>query len=408
MKLHLIVLVFLTCFGTAISAQNGCTDPQALNFDPQAIVDDGSCQYPPTSYTIPNRFALDASLEETSGLTFFDGALWTINDSGNPPLLFKLNPNDGTILETWYLDATLNYDWEAIAHSADEVFIADFGNNGGNRQNLHILRIQRDDLAQNDTLTASTIYFSFTEQTDFSNQYQQTNFDVEAFFHHDDSLFIFTKNWGNEKTYLYALPVENDTFSLSVRDSMHVGGLVTGASYSEPLQTAVVTGYEDIGSGLYQSFCWILKDFQGNKYLSGNRRRIDLGLAIGVGQNEGVYLFPDGSGYISAERIAPFLSSAFLNYFDFSGYLSDSLDLQESEMADLKLYPNPANTEIHIDLPHIVVNSTLEIYNSENQLMFSKEVRQTKQTISIENWPVGTYIVYLPSVHRYSSFVVLR
>jgi hypothetical protein len=386
----------------------GCTDAQALNYDPSATVDDGSCQYPPTQYTIVNRYALSASLEETSGLTFFDGTLWTVNDSGNPPLLFQLNPQNGNILNTWVLDSVLNYDWEAITHSQNEIFIADFGNNGGNRQNLHILRIPRAALSSSDTLTPSTLDFSFSEQVDFTASYQQTNFDVEAFFHHDDSLFIFTKNWGNEKTYLYALPTDLDSAILSVRDSMDIGGLVTGASFSPAIQTAVLTGYEHIGSGLYQSFCWILKDFQGNDFFGGNRRRIDLGLAIGVGQNEGICLFADASGYISAERISPFLSSAFLNEFDFSAYLQDSLSVLESVLQPPTIYPNPANSLVYIDLDQHLIGSDMEIYDAENQLIYKKRINHKKETITVDNWPIGTYVLYLPAIHGYSSFVIIR
>jgi hypothetical protein len=408
LKHQALIFALTSLISASIHAQSGCTDAQAINYDPTATIDDGSCQYGPTQYTITDRYALSNSLEETSGLTFFNGSLWTINDSGNPPYLFQLNPQNGNILNTWVIDSVLNYDWEAITHSQDEIFIADFGNNGGNRQNLHILRIQRSDLSHSDTLTASTIHFSFSEQIDFSNQYQQTNFDVEAFFHHDDSLFIFTKNWGNEKTYLYALPTNIDSAVLSVRDSMDVGGLITGASYSENIQTAVLTGYEHIGSGLYQSFCWILKDFQGNDFIGGNQRRIDLGLAIGVGQNEGIFLFSDGTGFISAERIAPFLSSAFLNEFDFSGFLSDTLSIYEFTHSFPTIYPNPANSSIFIDLPLSFAGSDLEVYDSENKLIFKKRIHHQKEMITIENWPIGTYILYLPKVHRYASFVIIR
>lgn len=408
MRLAQTIFLFLfLMYSTSGFAQTGCTDPQALNFDSTAVYDDGSCVYPTTQYAIPERINLSSELHETSGLTYFDGALWTINDSDNLPHLYKVSSTDGTVIGTWPIDPALNYDWEALTHSDQFIFIADFGNNAGNRTNLHILRIPRTQLATEDTLTPDEIHFSFAEQTDFNAPYQQSNYDVEAIFHHADTLYIFTKNWDNQKTYLYGLPATPDTFSISVIDSMDVGGLVTGASYNEHLQIAVLTGYENMGNGIYRSFCWILKDFQGTDFLGGNKRRIELGLSIGVGQNEGIFLFGDGTGYISAEQIQPFNASAFLNRFDFAPFIQGTLYTYENDIAQIKVHPVPASQWLELTVPKSAVGFDVEFYNNSAAIIERRTIRDTTEALDISLWPAGHYIAYIPKLHWSIHFVII-
>ena len=46
---------------------------------------------------------LNDSIQETSGLNFFDGKLYTFNDSGNPPELYEIDKNSGKILRERHL-----------------------------------------------------------------------------------------------------------------------------------------------------------------------------------------------------------------------------------------------------------------------------------------------------------------
>ena len=63
-------------------AQWGCTDPQANNFDPNAILNDGSCQYNTTNYSMTLVQNLNDVLQENSGLVRVGNYLYTVNDSG--------------------------------------------------------------------------------------------------------------------------------------------------------------------------------------------------------------------------------------------------------------------------------------------------------------------------------------
>ncbi|WP_435524481.1 hypothetical protein [Chryseobacterium indoltheticum] len=44
---------------------------------------------------------LNDSIKETSGLNFFNGKLYTFNDSGNPAELYEIDKNSGKILKSF-------------------------------------------------------------------------------------------------------------------------------------------------------------------------------------------------------------------------------------------------------------------------------------------------------------------
>ena len=57
------LLTFLLLSSTTlVEAQNGCTDPQALNYDVAANQNDGSCIYPVTNYSLTNLAILNGEV----------------------------------------------------------------------------------------------------------------------------------------------------------------------------------------------------------------------------------------------------------------------------------------------------------------------------------------------------------
>ena len=83
----------------------GCTDEQAFNYDPDALVDDGSCYYPVLGYTDPEALNFDADAEEDDGSCYYeDDVLGCTDESAlnhNPDATY----DDGSCL---YPDLTLN------------------------------------------------------------------------------------------------------------------------------------------------------------------------------------------------------------------------------------------------------------------------------------------------------------
>lgn len=79
-SLFLVLLIIVTDTYAQIS---GCTDPEANNYNSSATINDGSCTYNVTIYNPPVKFLLSDEIEESSGLAYLNGKLWTINYKTN-------------------------------------------------------------------------------------------------------------------------------------------------------------------------------------------------------------------------------------------------------------------------------------------------------------------------------------
>ncbi len=196
------------------------------------------------TYSLENKTRLSDTLSESSGLIQVNGKFFTHGDSGDEPNIYEIDTFSGCIKSIYKVPGATNIDWEEITYNDSFVFIGDFGNNAGNRKNLVIYKLKIVDLLNLDTMAkVGEIAFSYANQTDFSNKTYQTNFDAEAMIATDSGLFIFTKNWGNFKTYVYRCPKEKGNYSIRLVDSFNVGGLTTGASYLKGADQLVLCGY---------------------------------------------------------------------------------------------------------------------------------------------------------------------
>jgi hypothetical protein len=72
------------------------------------------------------------------------GVFWTHNDGGNSPVLYAITREGALIRE--YVVAAKNNDWEDIAiDDAGHLYIADTGNNNGDRKQVFVLRVDEPD-----------------------------------------------------------------------------------------------------------------------------------------------------------------------------------------------------------------------------------------------------------------------
>ena len=338
-----------------LTGQEGCTDPLANNFSPTAITNDGSCTYDLTSYTPQEITDLSSPLlNENSGLVYFNESIWTINDGGNASSVYQLDTLGNLIREIEITNAQ-NTDWEAISHNNTQLFIGDFGNNSGSRQNLCIYSIDKLEI-QDSSLTeiqAEKRFFTYEDQSQFNWSTNGHNYDCEAFIAREDSLYLFSKNWLDEHTKAYSLPVSwTDTATAILKDSLFVDGLITDASIDNNSGNILLLGYKNNGGNLYTSFVWILWDYSGRDYFSGNKRRIEIGSMFDVGQTEGIALINEKKGYISSEQISSVITiDPKLLKFDFDQYLTNNtvnLSGINSE-PEFYAYPNPVAEKLKLE-----------------------------------------------------------
>lgn len=191
--------------------------------------------------TVPCRVVqrlvpLPGNVPESSGVAVSrldPTVFWTHNDSGGDPRIFAVDPI-GELLGMVDVTGAKNNDWEDIesAPCADGncLFIADIGDNGGDRKDIEIYRVPEPRPQQGRTQTA----------TRFIVEYPEDAQDAEGFFVlPGERMYIVTK--GNDGPIaIYAVPEdiepENETKLEHIRD-LSAGGVpladrVTAASAS--------------------------------------------------------------------------------------------------------------------------------------------------------------------------------
>ncbi|MCC6460509.1 MAG: hypothetical protein IT260_08565 [Saprospiraceae bacterium] len=374
MRLFYSILMLLWgCMSPSVlGAQSGCTDPQASNYNPNATVNDGSCVYPVTNYTLTLKTALSTTINETSGLVMANGVVWTHNDSGNPAQIFKIDTLSNAILQTVNIGGASNVDWEDITFDGTHFYVGDFGNNAnGNRTDLKIYKFPLSAIPSGSVVTVpagqvQVINFSYEDQINFTpTGSNNTSFDCESLVYHDGELHLFSKDWVNHTCSHYTLPTTPGSYQAQNQETFFANGLVTGADISGE-GVIMLLGYQSTGGPL---FFWLLFDYPGGAFFSGNKRRIELGSFFVWGQAEGICLRNNGYGYVSNERVSV-LVPARLYSFQISQWLQNApLPI---ELLDFRAVATDAGVELHWSTATEQHNAGFVVERSVDGLGFSE------------------------------------
>lgn len=321
---------------------------------------------------------LQDSLIETSGLITINNKLITHNDSGGENALFEIDTLSGGIARKVIIENATNIDWEDLCHDETYLYIADFGNNSGNRTNLRVYRVLISDYLNtpNDTISADTIHFAYADQTDFTASTFSTNYDAEAIIAWNDSLYIFTKNWGNMWTNVYALPKTPGNYSIAKIDSINSEGLVTGATFNSISNSIVLSGY-----AFNDPFVLQISGFTSAQFSAANVNRTSIQLPASYSyQLEGIAPIGANNYYISTEESFSGTSGLFRLE------LNSSSALVTVDQSINLVYPNPTSDALSIDFPTVEM---IEMYASNGQLMIL--TKGTKMNVS--HLPTGVYLL---------------
>jgi len=323
--------------------------------------------------------SLNSTIEESSGLLYFHQKFITHNDSGGKANLYEFDNNTGNITRTVNIKNANNTDWEDICMDSTYIYIGDFGNNNGSRRDLKVYKIKKSDYLNtpNDTVNSDIINFSYEDQLLFDPNTYFTNFDAEAIIAYQDSLYIFTKNWGNRWTYIYALPKTPGDYSITKIDSINVEGLVTGADYNANTNSIVLSGYT-----YTKPFLLEIKDVSSNIFSSGNLNNYLLETPIGSSiQIEGVCYAENETLYLSAETNLSGTPSLYK--------ISDaSVNINEITKTNECFYPNPSSKFIHISYDDFY---QAEIYDLNGQI----KLHSFKKKIAITSLHSGVFILVI-------------
>ena len=270
-------LILLMALSRHLSAQEGCTDPLAVNYDSTARTNNGSCQYANVKLNATLKFSLPKGLAENSGMIYWNNKIWIHNDGGNDPSLFEMDTS-GKVSRRIRITNALNMDWEDIAQDENYVYIGDFGNNEtGVRKNLRIIRVAKKSLLDTTVVKGELIQFSYADQTDFNSPGSgKTDFDCEAMIVVGRKIYLFTKQWTSAGTALYELPAEPGTHVAQNKGNLQTNGLVTAATYDPATKTIILVGY---GVPLLNRFIYLLYDYKDDAFFSGNKRKMTINVS---------------------------------------------------------------------------------------------------------------------------------
>lgn len=326
---------------------------------------------------------LPSDLNEISGMVVHsNGNLLGINDGGNPAELIEFSPYNGQVKNKFPLKQTTNVDWEAIVKDHRRMlYIADFGNNANTRKDLCIYAIHEDSIT-NPESNLRKISFRYENQTSFPPVEDSMWFDAEAMYHHNDTLWIITKNRSKPfdgRIFLYFLPLnQGDTLVASLHNVLkYTSGSIKElewvtdafydfwkADYGIMLlnHTKVLRVYpeslkvnfpDDLPSGtLYEVTS--LGTFQQFEAIIGSP-----GITLGAGENCNL------NCYLLACESSPF-GPAALYSLKYKYIINDVPQVKKEVPYHLKSLPDGS---LHI---HYTGAFSLEIYGLEGKLLFSQ------------------------------------
>ncbi len=254
----------------------------------------------------PKTIRLPDVLREVSGLWVASSdSLWWQNDGGHTPTLYCTDLS-GNVLDTVPFKSIKNIDWEDLtADDRGRIYIGDFGNNLNRRKNLKIY------IYQPGSGKIDSIQFNYQEQTAFPPDRFDQGFDMEAFFYHQDSLHLFSKNrakYGNYLTRHYVLPTRPGNYTIRAVDSLILKRkLITGACISPDGKTVAMTAY-NYGRFL-GIFPWVknkvffFSEFADNRFLRGKIRKRRAPGFIFPKQYEALDFYDEETLYLGTERV---------------------------------------------------------------------------------------------------------
>lgn len=257
---------------------------------------------------VPPKFCdLEDDMKETSGIIFYENNVWTINDSGGEPVIYKIDKETGAANQKVLILNGENRDWEDISQDDQYIYVGDFGNNKGARKDLKIYKVAKSDISGKKKIevNAEVIEFSFKDQLSFEFGKHDHNFDCESLLVFGDSLIVYSKDWGDGKTRMYKMPKTAGKYELDPVDTFDADGLITGADYSYNLKKLVLSGYKD-----FIPFIYLVNDFDGKSLNGKEIFRFNL-FKLKGSQVEGIAWSTGETVLLSTEQTQTFTQQVF-------------------------------------------------------------------------------------------------
>ena len=247
------------------------------------------------SAEIVSKIVLPKIINETSGLEFYNNNFITHNDSGGEPSLYVFNEM-GEVIETIGLNKNPDFeiennDWEDITNDNEYLFVADTGNNFGNRDNLNIIRVSKG----TDFMVDGIIEISYSDQESFFPR-PKHKYDAEAIIVIEDKIALFSKDRENLNTDLYLVDKnQNGSQILTSEVSYNVNTLITGGDYDEDLNLLALVSYNAKGD----QYLLLFKNFELNNLENNTFKKFKIPLE--QAQIEAVKIIDEKTFWVTSE-----------------------------------------------------------------------------------------------------------
>lgn len=310
--------------------------------------------------------SLPSALTESSGVTAQNAnSVWSHNDATNNNELYQFDTL-GNLLRTLVITNAVNTDWEEVCRDDNgDFYIGDFGNNLNDRTDLKILMVPNPSIIIGDSVAAQVINFSYPDQFAFPPHDSLKNFDMEAMFWFNDSLYLFSKNRTvpyNGYTKMYKLPALPGNYVAQLTDSFFTGN---GNLINNSITSATISTSGDKMLLISNTKGWLFNGFTGNDFFSGNVFAFTFG---GItSQKEGSTFINSNEVYFTDEKV--FSTGGNLYGYDFSTVVG-SENLSQT-MNEFKVSPNPTGNTLRISFKFPFTRiSALKILNNKGEEVF--------------------------------------
>ena len=176
-------------------------------------------------------------INECSGMIKIGDKILSMNDGSNHTLLQEINPLTAEIISVINITQVANEDWEALQYQNDIIYIADTGNNEGDRENLRLYLVPYQ--TGNELMCIDTIDFIWPDQTNFTASNFHP-FDCESLLIEDNEAIFFSKNRSDLKTNIYRLDLTTETIVKG--ETIDIGGLSTDVA-KDPSGDLILLSY---------------------------------------------------------------------------------------------------------------------------------------------------------------------
>lgn len=270
-----------------------------------------------TEITPQKIIEIPSTLNEISGMIFQnDTSLLAHNDGGQGARIFEIDLEEKKINRNVKVYNATNLDWEDLARDDEYIYVSDSGNFLGQRDDLKIYKISKNELETQDSVAAEIIEFEYPDQGNFPPT-EMHNFECEAVISYENELYLFSKNHLDLKTKLYSLPKSAGNYSATLIQEFESDGLITGATISEDKNVIALLGYHK-NAGDFEPFIWLLYDFPDGKIFDGKSKKLDITFnaqmeSICFGKNRNLYFSHESETGNLPQFIYHFDVESFLN-----------------------------------------------------------------------------------------------